>query len=285
MNSRLVYDIRQALYSAVPGGTINSTCSCPGTDVPGYFHSPLRHPSEGSAHRGPRPTTPAHEARAGDPGSPPQRTKRAPGTPAPRPSARKRAPGTPASGLCPIVPFTLCRTLRGSPSYCSPTPTSRSGLGSVAPSALCAMPIWALSCIWGTESVVLGRSLPTGLTIILFSCPDLTFGVSLRSGRVKTLPYRRVAPSSTPAHEARAGDPGYGALPNRSLHLVSHPTGLAIILFTYPDLTVGARLCRAFGALCDADMGTVVYLGNGKRCARSIAPYGAHHHILHLPRP
>jgi hypothetical protein len=189
-------------------------------------------------------TTPAHEARAGDPGSPPQRTKRAQGTPVP--------------GLCPIVPFTLCRTLRGSPSYCSPTPTSRSGLGSVAPSALCAMPTWALSCIWGTESVVLGRSLPTGLTIILFSCPDLTFGVSLRSGRVKTLPYRRVAPSSTPAHEARAGGPGYGALLNRSLHLVSHPTGLAIF-FTYPDLTVGARLCRAFGALCDADMGTVVY--------------------------
>jgi hypothetical protein len=45
-------------------------------------------------------------------------------------------------------------------------------------------------------------------------------------------------PSTTPAHEARAGDPGYGALPNRSLHLVSHPPGLIFILVPYPDLTV-----------------------------------------------
>jgi hypothetical protein len=35
-------------------GLVNSTCSCPGTDVPGYFHSPL--------------PTPTHEARVGDPG-------------------------------------------------------------------------------------------------------------------------------------------------------------------------------------------------------------------------
>ena len=30
---------------------------------------------------------------------------------------------------------------------------------------------------------------------------------------------------------------------------MSRPTGLTIILFIYPDLTVGARLFRAFGAL------------------------------------
>jgi hypothetical protein len=35
--------------------------------------------------------------------------------------------------------------------------------------------------------------------------------------------------------------------------LVSRPAGLTIILFAFPDLTVGARLCRAFGALGNAE--------------------------------
>jgi hypothetical protein len=30
--------------------------------------------------------------------------------------------------------------------------------------------------------------------------------------------------------------------------IVSRPPGLTIILFAFPDLTVGARLCRAFSA-------------------------------------
>jgi hypothetical protein len=54
--------------------------------------------------------------------------------------------------------------------------------------------------------------------------------------------------------------------------LVSHPLGLTIILFTYPDLTVGARLCRAFGALGNLAGEFSRNLGNGEcryRCLTS----------------
>jgi hypothetical protein len=44
------------------------------------------------------------------------------------------------AGWCRRLFRPLCRALRGSPSYSSRTPTSRSGLGSVAPSALWVMP-------------------------------------------------------------------------------------------------------------------------------------------------
>ncbi|MCU1332742.1 MAG: hypothetical protein JWM08_1734 [Candidatus Angelobacter sp.] len=40
---------------------------------------------------------------------------------------------------------------------------------------------------------------------------------------------------------------------------MSHPPGLIIIPFAFPDLAVGARLCRAFGALGNAEPQTLVY--------------------------
>ncbi|MCU1332743.1 MAG: hypothetical protein JWM08_1735 [Candidatus Angelobacter sp.] len=58
-----------------------------------------------------------------------------------------------------------------------------------------------------------GVSRPAGLTIILFAFPDLTVGARLCRAFL------------TPAHEARAGDPGFGAL--RMTSVV--PTGKAFV--------------------------------------------------------
>ena len=49
---------------------------------------------------------------------------------------------------------------------------------------------------------------------------------------------------------------------------MSRPPGLTIILFAFPDLTVGARLCRAFGALGNADPSGI--FGERKREMKSV---------------